>query len=75
MTNLETLQTRLTEAEAARHKLLTGVQEVKVELDGFGGTTYTQASLNGLERYIVELQNKIAAASGKPRRGPLRVSF
>lgn len=72
---LQTLQTRLTEAEAARHKLLTGVQEVKVELDGFGSTTYTQASLNGLERYIVELQNKIAALSGKPRRGPLRVSF
>lgn len=72
---VQTLQTRLTEAEDARHKLLTGQQEVEISLDGFGKTVYSQANIRALDKYIVELQNKIARLSGLPRRGPLRVSF
>lgn len=75
MADLLTLQSRLVEAETARHRLLTGTLEVTVSLQGYGTATYTQSNIAALEKYIVELQNKIAALSGTRRRGPIRAKF
>lgn len=75
MADLETLQSRLAEAEAARHRLLTGTQEVTVNLHGFGSTTYTQANARALDRYIAELRVQIARQTGGPRRGPILFKF
>ncbi|TKW61710.1 MAG: hypothetical protein DI628_03540 [Blastochloris viridis] len=75
MSDLGTLQSRLADAETARHKLLTGTQEVTVNLHGFGSTTYTQANVKALDRYIAELRMQIARLTGGPRRGPILFKF
>ena len=70
------LEARLLQAKEARHKLLTGTQEITVSLHGYGATTYySQANITGLERYINELKQDIAKKSGKPRRGIIRTNF
>ena len=69
------LEARLLQAVEARHKLLTGTQEITVSLHGYGATTYSQANIAGLERYINELKQDIAKKSGKSRRGIIRTSF
>jgi hypothetical protein len=42
------LETRLVQAKEARHRLLTGTQEVSVSLQGYGSTTYTAANVEAL---------------------------
>lgn len=69
------LETRLTQAREARHRLLTGTQEVSVSLQGYGSATYTAADVEALERYIHELEHRIARARGRARRGIIRTSF
>ena len=72
MADLSTLQTRLSEAEAARHKLLTGSTEESV---GHGDmrVTYTRAEAARLDAYIASLRAEIASlggtVSGERRRG------
>lgn len=73
-TQLE-LETRLVQAKEARHRLLTGTQEVSVSLHGYGSTTYTTSSIEALEKYIHELQMEISRRSGTSRRGIIRTSF
>lgn len=75
--NIETLRTRLAEAEEAYHKLMIGEKEVTVSVGNFGSTTYNQASRTALESYIASLKSQIAAAEGTPsgRRRILKVSF
>jgi hypothetical protein len=63
------LETRLVQAKEARHRLLTGSQEVSVSLQGYGSTTYTAANVEALERYINELELQISRAKGGARRG------
>jgi hypothetical protein len=69
------LETRLVQAKEARHRLLTGSQEVSVSLQGYGSTTYTAANVEALERYINELELQISRAKGGARRGIIRTSF
>ncbi|AGH98952.1 gpW family head-tail joining protein [Micavibrio aeruginosavorus] len=69
------LETRLVQAKEARHRLLTGTQEVTVSLHGYGSTTYTAANVDGLEKYIHELKTEIAKRTGTARRGIIRTSF
>jgi hypothetical protein len=69
------LQSRLVQAKEARHRLLTGSQEVTVSLHGYGSTTYSAANVAALERYIHELESEIAKKSGTARRGIIRTSF
>jgi hypothetical protein len=69
------LETRLVQAKEARHRLLTGTQEVSVSLQGYGSTTYTAANVEALERYINELELQISRAKGSARRGIIRTSF
>ena len=69
------LETRLVQAKEARHRLLTGTQEVSVSLHGYGSTTYTAGNVGALEKYIHELQTEIAKRNGTARRGIIRTSF
>ena len=69
------LETRLVQAKEARHRLLTGTQEVSVSLHGYGSTTYTAGNVEALEKYIHDLQTEIAKRSGTARRGIIRTSF
>ena len=69
------LQSRLVQAKEARHRLLTGSQEVTVSLHGYGSTTYSAANGEALERYIHELEQEIAKKSGSSRRGIIRTRF
>jgi len=75
MADLATLQTRLAEAEEARHQLMTGAKEVSVTIGGYGATTYTQVNVEKLEQYIQKLNTEIARLGGSPRRGVIRVEF
>ncbi len=75
--DIETLQTRLTEAEEAYHKLMIGEKEVSVSVGNFGSTTYNQANITQLEVYISNLKSQIAVAEGQTtgRRRIIKVSF
>lgn len=75
MTDLATLQTRLTEAEEAHHLLMMGAKEVSVSIGNYGSTTYAQASAEKLEQYIEKLKSQIARLSGTARRGVIKVVF
>lgn len=72
MADLATLQTRLTEAESAYHRLMTGALEVEVE-HGDMRMKYQASGKGELAAYIVDLRAQIAAAggtvSGERRRG------
>lgn len=66
MADLETLNARLAEAEAARHKLLTGTRVVKVG-EGPSSIEYNAAFAGDLDRlnsYIASLKQEIAVAGG-----------
>ena len=73
--DLVELETRLVQAKEARHRLLTGTQEVSVSLQGYGSTTYTASNVEALERYITQLELQISRAKGGTRRGIIRTSF
>ena len=62
--DIETLQTRLAEAEEAYHQLMIGAKEVSVNVGNFGSVTYNQTSRAALEAYIADLKNKLSEAKG-----------
>lgn len=74
MMDVSLLSQRLTEAENARHKLLTGSMRERISR---GGTeiTYTRADIPALERYIEQLRSDLAAVLGTPRRTIMNLSF
>lgn len=74
---IETLKSRLAEAEEAYHQLMIGAREVSVNIGNFGSVTYNQANRTNLETYIANLKSQIAAADGKTsvRRKIMKVSF
>lgn len=63
MADITTLQTRLTEAESAYHKLLTGSKEEEIE-HGDMRMRYTRAQVGELANYIANLKVQIAALGG-----------
>ncbi len=75
--DIETLQTRLAEAEEAYHRLMIGAQEVSVNVGNFGSVTYNQTSRTALEAYISSLKSQIAAAEGTSvgRRKIIKICF
>ena len=75
--NVETIKTRLAEAEEAYHKLLIGAKEVSVNVGNFGAVTYNQTSRTALEAYIADLKEQLAEAEGSPvlKRKIIKVSF
>lgn len=74
---IETLKSRLAEAEEAYHQLMIGAREVSVNIGNFGSVTYNQASRTSLETYIANLKLQIAAAEGTSGgiRRIIKVSF
>jgi hypothetical protein len=66
MTDLETLRTRLSEAESSLHALLTGTRVVKVTRDG-RSLEYTSGSrsIEALKTYIAQLKAEIAEQTGE----------
>lgn len=77
MTDLATLQARLTEAEEACHALMTGAQTTVVRDSDGNEVRYTPSDAGRLQAYIAELRRQIGRRDGSRagRRGPLWVSF
>jgi hypothetical protein len=69
------LESRLIQAKEARHRLLTGTQEVSVNMHGYGATTYSEANVERLENYINEMELEVARQTGGKRRGIIRTRF
>lgn len=63
MSDLATLQTRLSEAESAYHRLMTGSLEESIGL-GDMQVRYTRAEAPQLAAYISRLNGEIAALGG-----------
>jgi hypothetical protein len=76
MTDITTLRTRLSEAETAQHKLLTGslVEQLR---HGDQETRYTRADLGSLAGYIASLRSQIAALEGiaAQRTRPINMTY
>ncbi|WP_298233634.1 gpW family head-tail joining protein [uncultured Azohydromonas sp.] len=64
---MATLQEQLAEAEAARHKLLTGTARVSFR-HGDRQVEYSKTDLAALESYIAELRRRIAGRMPLRRR-------
>jgi hypothetical protein len=75
MADLTTLQSRLTEAEAAYHRLMTGDREVEVTFSDGRRVRLGETDASALKRYIGELQAEIAAATCPRARGPIGFLF
>lgn len=74
---IETLKSRLAEAEEAYHQLMIGAREVSVNIGNFGSVTYNQANRTSLETYIANLKSQIAAVEGTSvgRRKIIKIVF
>ncbi len=72
MSDLSILQTRLSEAEEALHKLMTGSKAETLE-KGDNRVTYTKADAGQLRQYIIQLRCQISDAGGSP--APRRRAF
>lgn len=72
MATTEDLQSRLDDANAALHDLMTGKQKVRVEYQG-RMVIYTPANIGALRGYIEELE--IALGVKKCRSGATSVWF
>lgn len=75
MTDLATLETRLSQAEAALHLLATGSQRQVVDIGTGGRVAYTATNLADLRLYIAGLKNQIAKLKGLSGRRPIYVEF
>lgn len=74
--DLQTLQTRVAEAETALHNVLIG--KGVVEVRDFNGerVVYSKADTASLRAYIKELHDQIAVLLGTPNTtGPMRIYF
>lgn len=76
---IETLQTRLAEAEEAYHQLMIGEKDVSVSVNvgNFGSVSYNQTNRAELAAYISNLKSQLAIAEGKSfgKRRIIRVAF
>lgn len=78
MADLATLQTWLTEAELARHKLITGSLRQTVRYNGDREVTFAKTEIPALDAYIASLRSQIAEltdSSGAGRAGPIHLTF
>lgn len=75
MTDLATLQTRLSEAEDALHQLHMGRRVVQVQMQNGSTVEYARSrdQIVRLEQYVASLKNQIARAKGKGGRAPLQI--
>ena len=77
MADLSQLRTWLTEAETARHKLVTGSLRQRVNYTGQADVTFAQTDIGRLDAYIASLKSQIAAAEGSGRGAsrPIHLTF
>lgn len=75
MASLTTLQTWLTEAETALHKLSTGSQTVEVKKPDGATVKFTSATTHDLRAYIADLKAQIAVLTNKVSRRAIRPVF
>lgn len=78
MATLSQLQTWLTEAETARHKIATGGGVEEISSPGGDRVRFTAASLSELDKYIASLRQQIAeaqTATTAPSRAPIYPVF
>ncbi len=76
MADLTTLQTYLTELEAALHDLRKGELPTEVTSPDGRSTRYHQTSISELGEEIAKVKAEIATAQGNPNpRRPVRFSF
>lgn len=73
MTDTATLQARLTDAETALHKLMTGSMEASTSFDGFT-TSWSKTNIGDLRAYIGQLKSELGLSSAR-KRGLGRVLF
>lgn len=68
---LAKLQAWLEEAENGRHRLMMGEREVTLShaLVGTNAVTYQAVDADKLDAYITRLEERIARAKGRGRRG------
>ena len=64
MADLATLQGWLTEAETAKHKLLTGSLAATVKYNGQNEVTYANTDIDKLDAYIASLRAQIGGLEG-----------
>lgn len=67
MADLATLQSRLSEAEEALHKLATGARAATTGIAD-RTVTWTQTTIPELQTYITALRSEIVAAGPSPSR-------
>jgi hypothetical protein len=77
MADLVTLRAWLTEAETARHQLVTGALAATVRYNGQNEVTFAKTEIGLLDSYIGSLQSQIAALDGTVRQTarPLYLTF
>ena len=63
MSDLATLQSRLSEAESAYHRLMTGSLEESISFNG-RSVGYKPTEAPKLQAYITDLKSQIAALTG-----------
>jgi hypothetical protein len=68
MAELATLQGWLTEAEGAKHKLLTGSLRASVTYNGQNTVTFAKTDMASLDVYIASLRSQIAVLNGEPAK-------
>lgn len=73
MADLNTLQTRLQEAENAYHDLMTGKKAVSVSWSDGQSIEYRKSDSAQLEQYIQFLKRQIAELNGGKRRRPIQL--
>jgi hypothetical protein len=76
MTDISTLRTWLSQAELARHQLLTGSMVERLQ-HGDEMTAYTPANIDKLDAYIASLRSQIAGSDGtaSERRRPINFTY
>lgn len=72
MADFATLQSRLAEAEAAYHRLITGSQLEEVRVDGTW-TRYAPSDAGKLARYVSGLRTEVSAQCGRRSSRLVRV--
>ena len=77
MAALATLQGWLTEAETAKHKLLTGALAATVKYHGQNEVTFARTDIDKLDAYIASLRAQIGGLDGDVRKTskPIYFSF
>lgn len=74
MTDTTTLRTWLTQAESARHKLVTGSKVERLQ-HGDTSTQFTPANLADLDSYIASLKSQLAGADAAPTQVRRPINF